>query len=207
MSSPAEQFDQLVKEVFAPCYPVVARQIVEKTGIEQGLCLDIGCGSGFLGMAIAEASTMTVRMMDNDPEMLAICQCNVDYRHLDDRIQIQAGDVHKIPLADASVQLVVSRGSVFFWEDQVQAFREINRVLAPGGMACIGGGFGTVELKQQIDREMQRRDPEWSEHLRGKIGPGTPEKYRPILQAAGIKHFEIDHSPAGLWLVFERTEL
>lgn len=204
MPSKAEELDLLVREVFAPCYPVIAQQIIEKTGISDGLCLDLGCGNGYLGLAIAEATDMEVCLLDNDAEMLTVCQRNIDARQLGGRVRAQAGDVHQIPLPDESVQLVVSRGSVFFWEDLVQAFREIARVLSPAGRAFIGGGFGTVEIKQQIDRQMEERNPEWQEHLRARIGPGRAEKYPPLLGAAGIEHFEIDHSPTGLWLIFGR---
>ncbi|MDR3555775.1 MAG: methyltransferase domain-containing protein [Syntrophobacteraceae bacterium] len=52
------------------------------------------------------------------------------------------GDVAAIELPDYSVNLVVSRGSVFFWEDCRGAFKELYRVLAPGGVGYIGGGLG-----------------------------------------------------------------
>lgn len=205
MPSKAEEFDLLVREVFAPCYPVVASQILEKTGVSEGLCLDLGCGTGYLGLAVAEATNMEVCLLDTDPEMLSICQRNIIARQAGERVLTKAGDVHQIPFTDQSVQLVVSRGSVFFWEDPVQAFREIYRVLAPRGMACIGGGFGTVEIKQQIDRQMEKRNPGWHEHLHGRIGPGCTDKYPPLLAASGIDHFEIDHGPTGLWILFGRA--
>ncbi|NLW90120.1 MAG: class I SAM-dependent methyltransferase [Syntrophomonadaceae bacterium] len=205
MSSKAEEFDLLVREVFAPCYPVVANEIIEKTGISNGLCLDLGCGNGYLGLAIADATNMEVCLLDNDAEMLSICQRNITARQSNERVRTQLGDVHQIPLPEQSVQLVVSRGSVFFWEDPIQAFREIYRVLSPKGIACIGGGFGTVEIKQQIDRQMEQRDSGWKEHLRERIGPGCTEKYPPILSEAGIDNFKIDHGPTGLWIIFGRS--
>lgn len=205
MNNPAVKFDQLVHEVFAPCYPVIASQILDKAGISQGLCLDLGCGSGFLGLAIAEASGMELCLLDNDPEMLALCRLNAESRGLSSPIRLQQGDVHDIPLPDASVHLAVSRGSMFFWENQVQAFAEIRRVLAPGGMAYIGGGFGTPELKRQIDLEMERRSEDWKQHLAERIGPGCGDKYRQILPRAGIDKYEIDHGPVGLWIIFAGT--
>jgi ubiquinone/menaquinone biosynthesis C-methylase UbiE len=51
----------------------------------------------------------------------------------------------------------MSRGSVFFWEDHCKAFQEIYRVLKPGGVAIIGGGFGSNELKDQIAAEMEKK--------------------------------------------------
>ncbi|MBC7343666.1 MAG: methyltransferase domain-containing protein, partial [Clostridia bacterium] len=41
------------------------------------------------------------------------------------------------------------QGFGVFWENLEKAFKEIHRVLAPGGIAYIGGGFGTSELKKE----------------------------------------------------------
>lgn len=204
MCSKAEGFDLLVREVFAPCYPVVADQILANSNIKEGLCLDLGCGNGYLGLAIAEASNMEVYLLDNDREMLSICERNLNARNLGARVKTLLGDVHQIPLPSQAFQLVVSRGSMFFWEDPARAYCEIYRVLSPQGMAVIGGGFGTIELKRQIDREMEKRNPNWHEHLRDRIGSGCAAKYPPLLAAAGIENFEIDHGPTGLWIRFRR---
>lgn len=205
MSTKAEQFDQLSRHLFAPVYPVIARQFLEKSKISSGLCLDLGCGSGYLGLAIAELSDLKVSLVDSNPEMLAIARKNINDCQLQNRASILLADVHQIPLASGSAQLVVSRGSVFFWQDLPRAFSEIYRVMAPGGMAFIGGGFGTPELKKQIDEEMQQRHPNWSEHLCENIGPAAPEKYRTVMAEAGIADYYIDHSPIGMWIVFGKN--
>ncbi|MEN6391340.1 MAG: class I SAM-dependent methyltransferase [Syntrophomonas sp.] len=206
MSSKAEEFDRQAREVFAPAYPAIAAQFLEESGVYKGVCLDLGCGSGYLGLAFAEQSLLDIYLMDNDPEMLAIAKRNVVNRHLEKRVKLMQADVHRIPLESNSVQLVVSRGSMFFWQDQVLAFNEIYRVLAPGGKAFIGGGFGSPEIKRQIDQEMQRRSPDWLEHLRSKIGPDAPGRYRAILSKTDIVDYDIDYGAVGLWVVFGKKE-
>lgn len=47
-------FEIIARTIFAPVYPVIASQIIEATGITSGFCLDIGCGGGHLGMAVAK---------------------------------------------------------------------------------------------------------------------------------------------------------
>lgn len=205
--SNAEEFDQIAREVFAPIYPVIARQILERYGFTRGICLDVGCGSGYLGMAMAELSTMEIYMLDNDPEMLAIAQRNLDERRLESRVRLVEGDVHQIPLDNGSVDLAISRGSVHFWDDQAKAFSEIYRVLSPGGLAYIGGGFGSPELKEQIDQEMLRRDPEWLENTRRRLGYHVPGGYHQALTAAEIPDFEIDQGGAGRWIIFRKSSL
>lgn len=49
MQRSATQFDQVACTVFAPVYPLVARQVIGHTGVTQGTCLDVGCGTGYPG--------------------------------------------------------------------------------------------------------------------------------------------------------------
>lgn len=54
------------------------------------------------------------------------------------------------PVVDASMDLWVSRGSVFFWKNLIWRFCECMQVLRPCCMAYIGSGFGNAHLKQEI---------------------------------------------------------
>lgn len=49
MKMDPHEFDRIARGVFAPVYPVIAAQILDRTGIRKGVCLDIGCGGGYLG--------------------------------------------------------------------------------------------------------------------------------------------------------------
>ncbi len=155
MNINAEKFDQIAREVFAPAYPVIAGQILNKSQISKGLCIDLGCGGGYLGLAVAQESDLNVYLMDINQEMLKFAQQNVVERKFESRVKLLSGDVHDIPLETGSIHLAVSRGSMFFWGNKPKAFQEIYRILAPGGMAFIGGGFGTLEIRQQIEREIR----------------------------------------------------
>ena len=55
-----------------------------------------------------------------------------------------------MPLEDGSVNFLVSRGSIPFWEDHVAAFREIFRVLSPGGAALVGCGFSRYQPIEEV---------------------------------------------------------
>ena len=146
----AEHMNQIAKTVFAPVYPVIAKQIIERCRISRGRCLDVGSGPGSLGIALAQASDLTVTLLDSSVEMLALARENIREAGLSDRLSLLSGDVHNIPLPARSVDVAVSRGSIFFWEDLPRAFSEIHRVLAPGGKTYVGGGFGTAELRDAV---------------------------------------------------------
>ena len=137
---------------FAPLYPYYAGLILAKAGIRTGCCLDLGCGGGYLGLAVAEVSGMDLYLLDKSPDMIAIARTNVAARTLPGKVEFLHAQVQSIPLPDSSVDLVTSRGSIAFWEDLPTAFREVYRVLKLGGYACMGGGLGTPEMREAILR-------------------------------------------------------
>lgn len=200
----AAEFDKVARGAFAPIYPVIAGQIKEKTGICKGICVDIGCGGGYLGLALANITDLNVCLFDLLPEMQAIAESNIDARDLADRVTAVLGDVHQLPFADRSVDLLISRGSIFFWEDQAKALKEIYRVLAPGGRTFIGGGFGTPELKAQIMEKMRQQDPSWDSTLKNRIGSTSVEHFSAVLEKAGVSDYTIDRSDAGMWIIMRR---
>ncbi|WP_347488440.1 class I SAM-dependent methyltransferase [Desulfoscipio sp. XC116] len=200
------EFDNIAREVFAPVYPVIAEQIKQKTGISVGKCLDIGCGGGYLGIALARVTELYVYLADRSTEMLEIAGGNISAAGLTARMQTLFADVQKIPLPDQSIDLIVSRGSIFFWEDRQKAFEEIYRVLAPGGVAYIGGGFGTAELKKRIAARMEKENKNWRAMMNKNIGENAPEAYVKILQNTKIPFFEVNRDEAGLWIVIRGSK-
>lgn len=207
MQIDAQKFDTMAREIFAPAYPLIAAQAVERTGIREGVCLDIGCGGGYLGLALAQTTGLFVRFFDQSGEMLDIVRGNIASRGLGNRTDTLSGNAESIPLPDGSVNLAISRGSVFFW-DRVPAFREIHRVLAPGGMSYIGGGFGSAEVKAEIDRKMAGRSHDgspWQEWVTKRLGPDAPAAFEKELRSAGVEDFAIDRSDdKGLWIIIRK---
>ncbi|NLJ71403.1 MAG: class I SAM-dependent methyltransferase [Syntrophomonadaceae bacterium] len=204
MGNKAREFDRLVREVFAPIYPIIAAQVMEEVGFNEGLCLDIGTGSGYLGLNIAKISDFKVVAMDNNSDSIEVLKENISQWGLDSQVKSLLGDVHDIPLATNTVQLAVSRGSMFFWDEAIVAFNEIYRVLSPKGVGFIGGGFGNLETKAAVDQEMLKRNPKWLEKLNNRIGSKEPEKWRDIVSKTNIMNFNIIHNPVEMWIVFRK---
>ena len=207
MKIDAQDYDRIAREVFAPVYPVIAEQIIVRTGVTAGACLDIGCGGGYLGAALARATDLSVCFFDESAEMLAIAQHTIADNGLAARADTLKGDVTRIPLPDGCMDLAVSRGSIFFWEDLAMAFCEIRRVLAPDGWAYVGGGFGSRELKASIIREMSARnqgDDQFRRRLDRNLAPETRARFEKALETAGIAPFSIIESEEmGLWIVIQ----
>lgn len=206
----AAEFDQIAREVFAPVYPVIAEQIIQKTGIVAGKCLDVGCGGGHLGMALAKITDLNIYFFDKSQEMLEIVNRYIAENGMAARAQTLLGSVHRIPLDDQSIDLVVSRGSIFFWDNRTEAFKELYRVLAPGGIAYIGGGFGTPELKREIIKKMKERNRtlpnkgDFGNKVETNIGKQNAATFDEELRRGDITEFEIISNDAGLWIIMRR---
>lgn len=198
MKKSAEGFTRIAREVFAPIYPVIAEQVLAWSGIRDGLCLDLGSGPGLLSVALAEKSDLSVIALDAEPAMARIAQETAAERT--GRVAPVIGDVHCMPVRDNTASLIVSRGSIFFWEDRVQAFREIERVLRPGGVAFVGGSFGTAELRDNIFAEMRRRNPSWDRDVARRSGQATPDLLRRELAASAVAGSRVREEEAGFWV-------
>ncbi|HOC44995.1 MAG TPA: class I SAM-dependent methyltransferase [Syntrophorhabdaceae bacterium] len=197
------EFDRIAREVFAPVYRFIAEKIKVKTGVTEGLCVDLGAGGGYLGIELAKITDLKMYLLDSSLEMVDIARDNIINAGLAKRLRAIHGDVHNMLMPDSSVDLVVSRGSVFFWEDTTKAFREIYRVLAPRGIAYIGGGLGSPEIRKQVVAKLKEMGREFP--LAGKKGKKDHQAlFRRALKDAGITNCSVIRSEAGLWIVIRK---
>jgi len=170
-NSKSPGFAYIAEHIFAPIYPVIANHIVTESGVKRGTCLDIGCGIASLGIAIAQITGMQVYGVDLSREMCRLSQEKALHHRIAEKVVPVIADVHILPFRNGCIDLIVSRGSVFFWNDLPAAFNEIARVLAPGGQAWIGGGFGTKELREQISEKMVTINPQWHKDSKERLSP------------------------------------
>ncbi len=200
----AAEFNEIARTIFLPVYPVIARQAVACCGFDRGFCIDAGCGPGHLALALAAVSGFRIDALDTSTEMLACARKNIQNAGMSGRIRTVQGDVHALPYADCSADLVMSRGSIFFWESPAKAFREIYRVLKPGGRSFVGGGFGSPELKAAIIATMRESDPSWEEMMMQNMGRTKDAEIRQALNEACITDAEIRRDDSGFWVVMRK---
>jgi ubiquinone/menaquinone biosynthesis C-methylase UbiE len=203
----ARQYDEFTKTTFAVIYPAIARQVLERTGISRGICLDVGSGPAPLAIALALQSDLRVTALDSSPEMQSLAARNIHDRGLEGRVIPMLGDVHAIPVDRETFDLVVSRGSYHFWGDLPGAFREIYRVLKPGGMAYIGGGYGSLEARERVLAGRKKRgivdDPDNPSRPRfRKFRSGEIES---SIETAGIGDYRIISDDSGFWMLIRRS--
>lgn len=201
----ARQFnDKTMKGAFRKIYPVIAAQAIERTGVRSGLCLDLGGGPGMLGIRLAQASELEVVVVDPLTDCIELAAANIVEHGMGHRVSTRHGQAEALTFEDDTVDLVVSRGSIYFWTDQRRGLREIFRVLRPGGWAYLGGGFGSSELLAEIMQSMENA-AEWAEQRRQRGRKHTPDHFRGLLDELGIAG-AVETGDKGTWIVFRKPE-
>jgi len=204
-TSDVSTYNRIALGINAQIYDFYAGRILEKTGIDSGSCLDVGCGGGYLGLALARITALDFVFIDKSPEMLSCATANIFSHGLTERAVTLSGQVQSIPLPDASVNLVISRGSIPFWDDLAMAFQEIRRVLKPGGCGYIGGGLGDPKSREAHMERMKKEYPEWQRGQR-KIPRHEDSHYSNALEAAGINSFTVTRNDEGMWIQIWKGE-
>jgi SAM-dependent methyltransferase len=201
------RYDENARGISAPMYDYYAQKIKEKTGITKGVCLDVGSGGGYLGLALAKITDLDFTFLDISADALEKAKLQIIEDGLQKRAKTLLADVHSIPLPDGSVNLVISRGSIPFWKDPATALKEIYRVLAPGGKAYVGGGRGTPAIQAQIAAKrkelgIESQDRTMPDKGRTDKGPGKiPQRnYDEILKDTGITKYSINKGDDGMWI-------
>ena len=104
--------------------------------------LDLGSGGGFDVFLVAQKIGPKGRAIgvDMTPEMLGKARRNADdfkKRTKLDNVEFRLGEIEHLPAADASVDVVISNCVINLSPDKPQVWREIGRVLKPGGRVAV----------------------------------------------------------------------
>jgi ubiquinone/menaquinone biosynthesis C-methylase UbiE len=114
-----------------------AREVARLTGSSDlGRVLDVGCGTGYLGIALAaENGARTVHATDISPGMLARTVENAESIGVD--VRPVRATATALPYRDDAFDAVVSRGVLHHLHDPVTALVEWRRVTRPGGHVVV----------------------------------------------------------------------
>jgi glycosyltransferase involved in cell wall biosynthesis/SAM-dependent methyltransferase len=96
--------------------------------------LDIACGEGYGSFALAQTAASVVGV---DISEEAIRHAQAAYGHKASNVEFVVGSAADIPMADASVDMVVSFETIEHHDQHEAMMREIKRALRPGGLVII----------------------------------------------------------------------
>jgi len=158
----------------------------ESAGIREGdTVLDLGSGAGndaFVARAIVGAGGRVIGV-DMTPEMIARARANAaKLGHAN--VEFRLGEIEHLPVADGSVDVVISNCVLNLVPDKKRAFAEIHRVMKPAGRFCISDIVVEGTLPEAL-----RRD---AEMIAGCVaGASRREDYLRLMEEAGFAGIEI----------------
>jgi arsenite methyltransferase len=150
--------------------------------------LELGFGGGVgLALAIAHEPTLALAGIDPSAEMVERCA-----KRFGSKVSVALGSVENLPVEAASYDKVYGVNVVYFWPDLDQAWREIQRVLAPGGTLVLGVRPKEILQRLHFDEAGHRV---WN-----------PTQYAESLANAGFVEVQARRvpDPAGAWVVSAR---
>ncbi len=154
--------------------------------------VDLGAGGGldvFLASPLVGPEGKAIGI-DMTPEMIERARSNAlsgGYKNVEFRL----ATIDKLPLADDSVDCVISNCVINLAPDKPAVFREIARVLKPGGRLAVSD----IALKAELPKEVATSMAAYVGCIAGAL---LIEDYREGLLAVGFEHVEIVDSGADL---------
>jgi arsenite methyltransferase len=152
------------------------------------IVLDLGSGAGADVIISARRVAPTGRAigLDMTDEMLELARANAAAAGVDN-VEFRKGFIEDIPLADASVDVVISNCVLNLSADKPTVLREVARVLRPGGRFAISDVIADPDMDEATRRDMQQ----WTGCIAGAL---TREEFEQGLHAAGLVDVEIDET-------------
>ncbi|MGA7318256.1 MAG: arsenite methyltransferase [Silvibacterium sp.] len=154
--------------------------------------VDLGSGGGldvFLASKLIRPNGRAIGI-DMTPEMIERARENAQKGGYDN-VEFHLATIDHLPLPDASIDCVISNCVINLAPDKPAVFREIARVLKPGGRVAISD----IALKKQLPPAIAQSMAAYVGCISGAI---RIDEYRQSLLSAGFEHVEIVDSGADL---------
>jgi arsenite methyltransferase len=156
---------------------------------EGEVVLDLGSGGGLDCLLAARQVGATGRVIgiDMTPEMITKARANAA-RVGAQNVEFRLGEIERLPVADRSVDVIVSNCVINLSTEKRSVFREALRVLKPGGRLAISDIVASAPLPERLRGDERA--------LAGCIaGAPVTGELRVLLEEAGFEQVRIELVP------------
>ena len=152
---------------------------------EGQVVLDLGSGAGFDCFLAARAVGSSGRVIgvDMTHEMLSTARENAKKNGFTN-VEFRLGEIEALPVADDSVDVIISNCVINLSPEKQRVFNEAFRVLKPGGQLAVADMVATAPLPDDIKAD-------WAAYTGCMSGASQITELERMLQASGFKHIKI----------------
>jgi ubiquinone/menaquinone biosynthesis C-methylase UbiE len=152
---------------------------------EGEVVLDLGSGAGADVLISARRVGPSGKAigLDMTDEMLDLARANAAEAGVEN-VEFVKGYLEDLPLADASVDVVISNCVINLSGDKPKVIQEAARVLRPGGRFAVSDVIADADMDDQTRADMAA----WTGCIGGAL---TESEFRETLAAAGLEEVEI----------------
>ena len=142
--------------------------------------LDLGSGGGIDCFLAAKMVGPTGRVIgvDMTPEMIRLARKNAEKVGASN-VEFRLGEIENLPVADESVDVIISNCVINLSPDKPRVFREAFRVLKPGGRLQVSDIVWTRPVPEEIRSDMEK----WAGCIAGAL---LESEYLDHIRAAGF---------------------
>ena len=174
--------------------------------------LDIGSGTGRFTIPLAEQA-VSVTALDRSPAMLEVAKRKAEDKGL--TIQFREGDMTALPFPDNSFDVVTCMLAMMHIpvEERLSVFKEVTRVLAPGGRFLFGvknkifekitsvDRFASIDRTDVVKEELIFTTTRNNQDLTAPWHSFSPKDINRLCALTGLKLVELrGNTPFGAWL-------
>ncbi len=195
---------ELIREIdvlWEPIYPYLARYIKELYGQREGEVLEIGPFSGVIFSVMKEGVGNRFVIASFPSGMAAFFLEQAGKAGAAEKIEVVETDPSLSDIEEETVDLAIFRGAFFFPSLFNADLGAIYRVLKPGGLALVGGGFGKYTPNSVI-LNLGKRSRELNLDI-GKVEVSEQMLRQLIAQSRLAAHAQVIDE-GGLWVLIKK---
>ncbi len=119
---------------------------------DQSRVLEIGPGPAWISIVLVKKNpTIKLIGLEISKDMIRIAKQNVNDHNLVNNIEFVYGNAQNMSMfEDQSFDAVISHDSLHHWENPIQVFNEIARILKRNSVLCIGDGRRDIRVGAKL---------------------------------------------------------